>query len=121
MALGTATAPPTNRRSALRRQATLGTVCRLAFGPAGATHLGLVWNLSSSGVSMLLPEPPERDAVLAVELATTDDRVSLPITLRVVHVRPIRTGDFFLGAQFQRPLTPAEMRPFLAEPDGDLR
>jgi hypothetical protein len=40
------------------------------------------------------------------------------VTLQVVHVLPIRTGDYFLGAQFQRPLDVEEIRPFLAEPDA---
>lgn len=118
MATATTSAPQSNRRAAPRRQATVGTVCRLTFGALGKPHLGLVWNLSSSGVSMLLPEPPQRDALLAAELATTDERVSLPITVKVIHIRAIQTGDYFLGAQFQRPLTAAEMRPFLAEPDA---
>jgi PilZ domain len=103
---------PANRRVAARRQPAVGTVCRLA-GPHA--HLGLVWNLSTSGVSMFLHEPLARDAVLSAELATTDERDALPVTLRVVHVRKIRTGDYFLGAQFRQPLAPEQLRPFLAE------
>jgi hypothetical protein len=111
-----ATATPTNQRVALRRQPTVGTVCRLAFGAPHKAHTGLVWNISASGVSMLLDEAPSAGTVLSATLATVDDAGALPVTLRVVHVRHIRTGDYFLGAQFQQPLAPAEMRPFLAEP-----
>ena len=107
-------APQTNRRTAARRQATLGTICRLA----DAARFGLVWNLSTSGVSMLIDEAPATGTVLPAVLATVDDSGTLPVTLRVVHVRPIRTGDYFLGAQFEQPLEPAQMRPFLAEPDA---
>lgn len=114
----TANAPPANRRTAPRRQATLGTVCRLATGSATAERLGLVWNISASGVSMLIDEPPQTGTVLPAVLATVDESGTLPVTLRVVHVRAIRTGDYFLGAQFDRPLEPAQMRPFLAEPDA---
>jgi hypothetical protein len=109
-------AEPINQRVDLRRQPTLGTVCRLAFGAAGKAHTGLVWNISASGVSMLLDEAPQTGTVLPATLATVDDRGSLPVTLRVIHVRHIRTGDYFLGAQFQRPLAADEMRPFLVEP-----
>jgi hypothetical protein len=112
-----ATAPSVNRRTAPRRQATLGTVCRLKDGPAAASRLGLVWNISASGVSMLIDEPPEAGTVLSAVLATVDESGTLLVTLRVVHVMPIRTGDYFLGAQFEQPLEPAQMRPFLAEPD----
>jgi hypothetical protein len=105
-----------NQRVATRRQPTLGTVCRLAFGATHKPHTALVWNISTSGVSMLLDEAPETGAVLSATLATVDDRGTLPVTLRVVHVRHIRTGDYFLGAQFQQPLDADKMRPFLAEP-----
>jgi hypothetical protein len=111
-------APTVNRRSAPRRQATLGTICRLSAASAKAVRLGLVWNLSSSGVSMLIDEAPETGTVVSAVLATVDETRSLPVTLRIVHVRAIRTGDYFLGAQFDRPLEPGEMRPFLAEPDA---
>ncbi len=113
-----ATAPAVNRRTAPRRQATLGTICRLTDGPATAARLGLVWNISASGVSMLIDDPPQAGTVLPAVLATVDERGTLPVTLRVVHVMPIRTGDYFLGAQFEQPLEPAQMRPFLAEPDA---
>jgi len=109
-------APQANRRSALRRQPALGTVCRLAFGPNQRDHLGLVWNLSSCGISMFLDEPPEMGIVLSAELATIDEKAALKVAIRVVHARAIRTGDYFLGAQFQRPLGSDEMLPFLAEP-----
>ena len=57
------------------------------------------------------PSPPPSNAP-----ATVDERDALPVTLRIVHVRHIRTGDYFLGAQFQQPLSVEAMRPFLAEP-----
>ncbi len=65
---------------------------------------------------MLLNEPLAADTVIAAALLTTDERASLPVTLRVVHLRQIRTGDYFLGAQFEQPITAADLRPFLAEP-----
>lgn len=109
------TAVSNEHRVATRRQPALGTLCRLDAGAGKRSHLGLVWNLSASGVSMLLHEPLAPDAVLDAELTAVDDRRSVPVTLRVVHVRQIRTGDYFLGAQFQEPLSPETLQPFLAE------
>ncbi len=114
----TANAPLVNRRTTPRRQATLGTICRLTAGSTDAARLGLVWNISAGGVSMLVDEAPQTGAVLSAVLATEDEHGTLPVTLRVVHVRPMRTGDYVLGARFERPLEPAQMRPFLAEPDS---
>jgi hypothetical protein len=111
-----ATEPIPNRRAATRRQPTLGTICHVTFDADESPRLGLVWNLSTSGVSMFLDEPPQLGVTLEAVLATMDEEESLPVRLRVMHVRPIRTGDFFLGAQFERPLEAGEMRPFLVEP-----
>jgi hypothetical protein len=65
---------------------------------------------------MLLAEPPQAGATLAVELVA--DRAVLPISVRVVHVRLVSTGDYFLGAQFVRPLTPQEVQPFVTPAPG---
>jgi hypothetical protein len=86
-------------------------VCHLGTSPA----LGLVWNLSTTGVSMLLHEPMALQSNLSAKLATLDGQGSLPVELHVVHVRQLRTGDYFLGAQFQRPMAADELRPFLAD------
>jgi hypothetical protein len=93
----------------------MGTVLNLDGGdPVAGPRQGLVWNISLSGVSMLLPERVEPGTPLSGELVTTEDAGRLPVRMRVAHVCLLQTGDYFLGAQFDRPLTPDEMRPFLA-------
>ena len=47
-------------------------------------------------------------------MITTDAGAALRVRFRIAHVRQLRTGDYFLGAQFDRPLSPDEMRPFVA-------
>lgn len=105
--------PPTGaeRRAAPRFQPAFGTVCR--FDPAHP-RLGLVWNLSRTGVSMLLADPPAAGSRVTAELAAEGSAIGLLVTLHVVHVRPVDTGDYLLGARFDQPLDPEEMRPFLA-------
>ncbi len=100
-----------NRRAAVRRQPALGTVCHLGDSAA----LGLVWNLSVTGVSMLLHEPVQPAAHLSAMLATLDGRSALPVQLHVVHLRRLRTGDYFLGAQFEQALPAEDLQPFLAD------
>ena len=110
-------APPDDRRVAPRFQPAFGTVCR--FRPNDdetRPAVGLVWNISQTGISMLMADPPKRGTVIPGELGSESGGPGLPITLRVMHVRALPTGDFFLGAQFGRPLANDEMRPFLAPP-----
>jgi hypothetical protein len=116
-----APAAASERRIAHRRQPALGTICRLGSQSAGLTHLGLVWNLSVSGVSMLLHEPLQPGTQVRGELATTNDRSTLPVDLRVVHLAKLRTGDYVLGAQFHRPLTTADLQPFVLGPETALQ
>jgi hypothetical protein len=101
------------RRVAVRRQPAVGTVCELAGGDGMPPALGLVWNISASGVSMLLRDRPEPGASLDAELKTTNGAHSLPLRLRVAHVSKLRTGDYIMGGQFPRHLEPDEMKPFL--------
>ncbi|HEX5270169.1 MAG TPA: PilZ domain-containing protein [Gemmataceae bacterium] len=100
------------RRRAARRLPAHGTVCRLTDADGDELGCGLVWNLSATGVSMLLPLRLEPGTRLAAELVNgAGDTVSVGLT--VVHLSPMRTGDFILGGQFGRTLDEAEMRPFV--------
>ena len=108
------TANPTERRIAQRFQPAFGTICQLhTREEPSRTIVGLVWNISESGVSMLIADPPARSTELDVDLTTEGGGESLRLTLRVVHVREMPVGDYFVGAQFGRHLAPDELRRFL--------
>jgi hypothetical protein len=109
-------AVPTERRIAPRFRPAFGTVYRIAAQNGVSAMVGLVWNISETGVSMLLAEPPECGTRLDGELAPETGGSGLAIPVRVVHVHEMPNGDSFLGAQFARPLTPDELQAFLAPP-----
>jgi len=112
----------TERRIAPRLQPAFRTVCRLNHtGAGGYPAIGLVWNLSETGVSMMMADPPKPGIELTGELAPEDGGPGVPITLRVVHVKPISTGDFFLGARFNSPLDTDKMQAFLVSPSAEYR
>jgi hypothetical protein len=96
-------------RAAARRQPALGTVCRLDPGPG----MGLVWNISEGGLSMLVQDAPMRGASVRGVLATSSDGFALPVGMRVAHVAKIATGDYVVGGQFDQRLAPDELRHFL--------
>lgn len=62
---------------------------------------------------MLLSVKPEQGAILTGELALETGGSKLAVMMRVIHAKTVPTGDFMLGAQFLRELTPAELAPFV--------
>jgi hypothetical protein len=101
------------RRRAPRRLPAHETVCRLIDLDGDQIACGLVWNLSATGVSMLLNAKLDPGALLGAELVCAAG-AALRLGLTVVHVSRLRTGDYVLGAQFVQPLDEAELRPFVA-------
>jgi hypothetical protein len=106
------------RRTTARRQPTLGTICRMEPRDGKMPEIGLVWNISTGGVSMLFNEKLERGVTLKGVLTTSTDGFSLPVTMRVAHVAKLQTGDYLIGTQFDRPLAAEEMRHFLPTATG---
>jgi hypothetical protein len=111
----TATLKGAERRTAVRRQPTLGTVCRMEPRNGEAPAVGLVWNISTGGVSMLFNERLERGVTINGVLMTSTDGFSLPVTMRIAHVAPLSTGDYLIGTQFDCPLAADQMRHFVPE------
>jgi len=106
-----------DRRRAARFRPTFGTLCRFRrCGESGEERVGLVWNISESGMSMLMADPPERGTELDAELMTESGEARLPIKLLVVHIREMPHGDYFMGAQVDRPLCVEELEQFLELP-----
>jgi hypothetical protein len=96
------------RRQAARRQPAMGTV----FRHDGAVP-GLVWNISTGGVSLLVATPPERGTTVRGALATADGRTQT-VAFVVTHVSQLRTGDYVIGGPFDHALEPDEIQPFVA-------
>jgi hypothetical protein len=111
----TIAADSTERRVAPRRQPAMGTVCRLDSPDGGPAAIVLVWNISVTGISVLAAEPRPSGSTLAGYLEKTEGDHTLRVVMRVIHTKPLETGDFFLGAHFDHPLTADELKPFVAE------
>jgi hypothetical protein len=108
---------PADRRIAPRFRPAYGTVCRFdPVGGKGLTAVGLVWDISQSGVSMLIAAPPRAGAILTGEIGLESGDPHVSVIFQVVHVRPVPSGDFILGAKFHRALSTDELKPFLTPP-----
>jgi hypothetical protein len=97
---------PSDRRVKPRFQPTYGTTCRLL---SDAVQTALVWDVSAYGVGLLVSALPEAGAEIPVELHTEGGGAPIATALRVTHIRPLSTGDYFVGAKFARSLTEAEL------------
>jgi hypothetical protein len=111
--VSTSAAPAASERRVAHRHPAVGTVCRLDSEPDSASTRALVWNISASGVSMLVPKPLEMGSGVRGVLETIRGRHPLPVDMHVVHVKQLETGDYWMGAHFDRPLTATEMKPFI--------
>lgn len=105
------------RRTDSRYRPTFGTICRMNRG-RDRTADGLVRDISENGIGMLLSFAPERGRELRGELTTEDSAARLTVIMRVAHVRPLSTGDYFIGARFVEPLTAARIEPFVTPGGG---
>ena len=105
--------PAAAERRVANRHPAVGTVCRLDDSEAEKTSTALVWNISASGVSMLVPKPLSPGSGVHGVLETIRGRHPLPVDMHVVHVKQLETGDYWMGAHFDRPLTASEMKPFI--------
>jgi len=110
-------APATDSRGERRYQSTFGTVCYLDRTPSKHDG-GLVWDISTSGVGLLLPFAPAKGQVFSLLLTTEDGRAAVSVSIRVAHVRQLSTGDFFVGGRFDRTLSANEIGPFVMPDAG---
>ncbi|MFO0938760.1 MAG: PilZ domain-containing protein [Gemmataceae bacterium] len=112
------TGSASNRRSATRYLPAYGTICRLdPIGGKGDPAIGLVCNVSTTGVSMLMSEEPVAGSKRTGELALESGDVKISLVFKLIHVRTVPTGDYIVGAQFHRELTHDEIQQFLTIPD----
>jgi hypothetical protein len=106
--------PENERRHVPRRQAAQHTICRLFSANGDWRADGLVWNISRTGVSILLGYEFIVGTALKVELIGAGGRAHLRASMRVVHCTKIRTGDYALGGQFDIKLEEDQLALFLA-------
>ena len=97
---------PSDRRVKPRFQPAYSTTCRMI---SHALQIALVWDVSVFGVGLLVAARPEAGADIAVELHTEGGGAPIAVAIRVTHIRPLTTGDYFAGAKFARTLTEAEL------------
>lgn len=95
-----------DRRSSVRFQPSSSTACYTESGGEG-----VLWDISATGLSMLVDTSPLLGVTLTVEV-TSAWRV-LTVRAQVAHVMQVAAGDYFVGMEFASPLPPEEIEPFV--------
>jgi PilZ domain len=105
-------ARPAERRKAKRLAPGQVTPCTLT-PPGGRRSGGWVHNLSVKGVGILAEQEHRPGTVLRVLLVNAAHVFALSVEVEVVRCLRLVTGEYFIGGQFRRRLSPDELRPFM--------
>lgn len=97
------------KRRAPRRRPARETIAHLRNADGFDMGTGLVWNLSTSGVSLLFDRPLEPGLPLQVELIGPGLPGPIRREIEIIHRSPLQTGDYFLGGHFTEALAEEEL------------
>lgn len=98
--------PHDERRFSPRFEPAIETFCRVA--PQGSYRdpvLAAVWNISSTGLCMMTGTRMAVGEDLAATLEIEAGEVLSELRFRVVHVTPLSSGEYLVGARFAAELS----------------
>ncbi len=82
---------------AVRHRCNLNVICHaIGDDPRGPLD-GTIYDISTTGIGIILPEALERGSILLMELAVPDGDAPESISACVIHARPQDGGGFFTG------------------------
>ncbi len=103
---------PAERRECKRLAPGQVTPCTLT-PPGGPPVAGWVHNLSVKGIGILADEEHRPGTLLRVLVVNASHVFALSVDVEVVRCFRLVTGEYFVGGQFRRALSPDELRPFM--------
>jgi hypothetical protein len=103
----------TERRGAKRLAPGHPTPCLLQAAGAPRPSPAWVHNLSVKGVGLLTRQEFPAGTKVQILLVNAAHVYALSVDMTVIRCFRIVSGDFFLGARFDRVLQPEELMPFM--------
>ncbi len=91
------------RRRLVRRPSALPVTLRRLEDLAENGQQGLLWNISSHGLGLVVSRALEPGTALFVDLLDPARRFPFP-TMQVIHATPLADGNWLLGGTFAQPL-----------------
>jgi hypothetical protein len=105
--------PTEDRRAAVRYPCNLEPTWRVLGGLSGECRLGSVHNLSATGVGLVLQSRVKPGTVLLLKFQHSDQRLSRPLPVRVMHATALPDGGWLTGCAFVRRLSNEELAAFV--------
>lgn len=103
-----------DRRRAPRYPSSAEILYYPATSPRTEARSARVYDLSDSGIGLLLPHAIERGVLLFIELPATESSPSSVVCARVAHSSPQEDGEFLVGCSLQNELTPEVLQALAA-------
>jgi hypothetical protein len=117
-ARGHSEAPCAERRAAARYRCGLETNCHAVGGGPEGPWTGKIYDISTTGIGVVLPESLDRGTILLVDLPVPAGGKPQALSACVIHARPHEDGGFFAGCILAERLGDAELEALLRRGEG---
>ena len=107
-------APNEERRASVRLPSSRAGYCRPAGGDAERSVRARVRDISTLGIALVFPRPPELGALLEIDLEGPGRKIIRTLLARVVHAEAEADG-WVVGCAFTMDLVDADLKLFQAE------
>ena len=113
-----ATAPPSgtiksqprgNARATVRYRCAPATLGRVALPEDHELQHAWVLNLSLTGAGLTVPRPVPAGIDATIHIRSTDGRTHYELPARIAHCTEQPQGDWSLGCEFLKPLSPDDL------------
>ena len=102
------------RRASVRHASTMEASYHPIAVPAiGPSCPARIWDVSQSGIALIVPHPYDSGSVLAIVPEVLPRSLSPALEARVLHVTPHGDGLWMAGCEFLAPLTEDELHALL--------
>jgi hypothetical protein len=100
---------PANRRASVRYQCGPATPGRVNIAEKHEFVRAWVLDLSARGMGLLVPRRLDIGQFVIVRMKSTSGRQTYELAARVAHISPHVQGDWVIGFELHKPLTPDDL------------
>lgn len=83
------------------------------LGPHGNPWVATITNISATGVALVMRHRVKPGTVLVIKLQSSNQRMSRPFPIRVMHIKPHTEDTWLLGCAFVRKVREDDLQSLL--------